>query len=116
AKGCGGSIDLAIQVPIGKDPFFASLSLPDDGRLGLAPRGSVAIDTVIGDVELAAYEPLGPGSIPFQHLVPVFEPVELAGGLGPVALDVPFGSFVDGWVGGDGGSSEVFGRRILSIL
>ena len=71
------------QLLVGERADFARLAFPDDGGLVLAPGRDVAVQAVVGDVDLAADEPLGARQLPFEHLVPRLEPVQLAGDLAP---------------------------------
>src|SRR5450432_3582615 len=43
----------------------------------------MAVETVIGKIELSADKPLRPWRFPFEDGVPLFEPVEFLGGAGP---------------------------------
>src|SRR5436305_3218010 len=57
---------------------LARFALPYDGCFVFAMRCHVPIEAVVREIELAAHEPLRPGAIPFQNLVPLLEPVQLA--------------------------------------
>ena len=46
------------------------------------------VDTVVGNVELAAKEPLGVGRVPVQYLVPFLEPVQFFSEPGPECFGV----------------------------
>src|ERR1041384_8080607 len=50
------------------------LSLPEDGRVVLAPGGHVAVQAVLGEVEHPAQEPFGEGRLPLHDLVPAARP------------------------------------------
>src|ERR1017187_7177577 len=52
---------------------FARFARPDDGRLVATGGGDVAIEAVVGEVDLATGEPFRPGTTPFEHLVPSLE-------------------------------------------
>ena len=71
------------QLLIGIGANFAGLAFPDQRRFVLARRLHVAIEAVVGEINLTADEPLGPGHVPLQNLVPLLEPVEFFGGTGP---------------------------------
>src|SRR5436190_1501502 len=72
----------------------------------------VAVDAVVGDVELAAHEPLGVGWVgPVEHLVPLLLPFERLGLLGPEALVVAVGLLVDRLVRDQRLLAEVLRRR-----
>ena len=49
------------------------------------------IDAVKAGVDLAADEPLGERLVPFEHLVPFFEPAKRLGLLGPEAVGIVVG-------------------------
>src|SRR5438445_719780 len=76
----------------------------------------MAIDAVVGDVEFAAYEPLGPGGIPFQYFLPWSEPVEVLGLGSPEGLWIAQGPLVDGRVVGIGLPAKILSRRESSPL
>jgi hypothetical protein len=46
----------------------------------------VPVEAIVGGVELAADEPLGPRYFPLQDFFPRFEPVQLRGRFGPEGL------------------------------
>jgi hypothetical protein len=77
----------------------------------------VAVDAVVGDVELAAHEPLGVRRVgPVEHLVPLALPVEGFRLLLPEALVVRVGLLVDRLVGHHGLLPEARGRRERLLL
>ena len=43
----------------------------------------MAVEAVVGKINLAADKPLGPGMIPLQNLVPLLEPVQFLGDAAP---------------------------------
>src|SRR6266478_4134443 len=45
----------------------------------LAPGFHVAVEAVVGQVDLASDEPLSPGNVPLEHTIPFLEPVEIVG-------------------------------------
>ena len=71
----------------------------------------MAVEAVVGGVELAADEPLGEGGLPVQHGVPLLEPVQFFGQAGPESGGILGGAVVDGGVGEIGGGGESGGRR-----
>jgi hypothetical protein len=81
-------IDLAVEVPIGQGAGVAGLTLPDEGGLGAAGGGDVPVQAVVGDVELAAHEPLRVRHLPLEPFLPGLEPVELTGPALPEAYRV----------------------------
>ncbi len=72
----GELVDLALEHPERQDARIAGLAFPDDRRLVAAPRGRVAVDAIVGDVQLRIDEPFGPGNVPVEHLGPFREPVQ----------------------------------------
>ncbi len=74
---------LAVQLLKGQGAGVARLALPDDGCLVLSPGGKVSIQAVIGNVRLSPDEPLGERGLPFQDLLPRFEPMQLLCDGGP---------------------------------
>ena len=88
----GELADLAVQHLVREHAAVARLAFPDDGGLVAARPVQVAIEAVGAGVELAADEPLGVRLVPDQHLVPVLEPVERFGLLGPEALGIVLGA------------------------
>jgi hypothetical protein len=91
-----------VQLAIGEFALEAGLvALPDDCGL-IAPIGEMAIEAIVGDVELGALEPLdGDVAIvgPVPDLVPLLEPVHvLLGHLAPESLGVVDGPPVHGLV------------------
>jgi len=69
-----------VEFLVGDDALVAGFAFEDDGGFILAGGFGVALDAIVGDVELAAGEPLDEGRLPVERLVEGFEPVEF--GLG----------------------------------
>src|SRR5206468_12409460 len=65
------------QVAVGDRPRVAGLALPVVRDLGPAAGLHVTVEAVLGDVELAAKEPLGVWRLPLEHLVERLPPEEL---------------------------------------
>lgn len=55
----------------------------------------MAIETVVGKIDLTANEPLRPGRFPFEDLVPLAKPMKLASDLAPKLLGVFFGLAIE---------------------
>src|SRR5581483_3341108 len=92
----GEAAHLAMQVPVGEHAAVAGLALPDDRRL-VAPRaGEMAVETVVGDVELAADEPLRVRQLPLHRLPPRLHPRELTRLLLPERDGIALRVAVDG--------------------
>ena len=69
---------------------------PVEGDAVAVARLHVAVDAVVGDVELAAHEPLGERRVgPVEDLVPLLVPVQRLRLLGPEALRVGLGLLPD---------------------
>src|SRR5262249_18793347 len=109
-------VALTIQVPVRQDPRVARLSFPDDRGLRLARAGHVAVDTVVGHVELAADEPLRVRRLPLEALLPRPEPRELTGPLLPELHRVPLRLGVDRLLVHHGVLRERLGRGELALL
>ncbi len=77
-----------MQLGVGHATNLARLPLPDD--CGLAGTGSqgMAVDAVVAQVELAADKPFCRRQVPFEHLVPGFEPVQIFRDTGPEGLGI----------------------------
>jgi len=91
--------DLVEQVLVGDRAGVAGLTLPVVRDLVAVALEHVAVDAVVGDVELAADEPLGEGDVPLEDRVPLLEPVDELGRLSrPEPFVVPVGLVVDGRV------------------
>src|SRR5439155_14379143 len=112
----GETLDLAIEIPVGQRAAVAGLALPDEGGLGAAGGGHMAIEAVVGHVELAADEPLGVRRLPLQRLLPRLEPVELPSALLPELHGIPRGLGVDRLLVHHGVLHERLGRGKLALL
>ncbi|MCY1447022.1 hypothetical protein D9M71_636230 [compost metagenome] len=93
---------MAVQLAVGDLRGFGGVvAFPDDGDL-VAALFQVAVDAVVGDVQLAALEPLGLAllQVAMVHLVPGLEPGEEAGCLlAPEQLGLFDGLLVQALVG-----------------
>ncbi len=69
-----------MQFLIGEKALIAGFAFPQNGDLILAMREKMAVQAIVGDVDLGAGKPAGVGRIPLQDVGPFFEPVNLAGG------------------------------------
>ena len=74
----GEAADLVVERLVRVDLAAALVGLPDDGGLVAAPVGQVTVEAVVGDVGLAADEPLDLGrlELPLEDLVPRLVPVD----------------------------------------
>src|SRR5207253_4666475 len=85
-QGVREAADLAVEAVIREHAPLARLALPDEGRL-VAPRaGQVAVEAVVGDVELAADEPLRERRLPVEDALEGRHPAQQSGHLAPEAL------------------------------
>jgi hypothetical protein len=66
-----------VQLLISERARFARFAFPDERCFVASPGVEMTVETVVGDVDLAAAEPLRMRRIPLQHRVPLFEPVQL---------------------------------------
>src|SRR5258708_37245711 len=66
-----------MQLLIGQGPPFSRFALPDQRGFVFARCLHMAIEAVIRKINLATNEPFRPGMVPFEDLVPLFEPVQL---------------------------------------
>src|SRR5271166_1730650 len=76
-------LDFAVKLLIRERTDFTGLTFPDDGGFILARALNMAVETVVGEINLAADKPFCPRVIPFEDLVPLLEPVQLAGNPAP---------------------------------
>ena len=94
-------------------PLVLRLALPVVGDLGRRPGLDVAVDAVVGDVQLAADVPLGVRRLPLVELREVLEPRHALARLGlPELVEVPL---VDLRLG-VGLRGELRGRRVAPLL
>src|SRR5687767_1111026 len=96
-----------MQIPVRVRARVAGLAFPDECSL-VAPRaGQVAVETVVGCVQLAAYEPFGMRGLPLEHPLPRLEPLELARPFAPEGFGVGRGTIIDTGIGGIGLRAKV---------
>ncbi len=87
----GEAADLVVERLVRVDLAATLVAFPDECCLVATPRGEVTVDAVVGDVCLAALEPLDLRGVelPLEDLVPLLVPVEVCLGLlGPEALRI----------------------------
>ena len=126
-EGVGELLHFGVELGVGEAANLAGLALPDERGLAGACAEGVAVDAVVAEIELAADEPLGPGQIPLENLVPGLEPVQILRRAGPEffgvfdgllverlvlleALDVGLGAELRRW-----GKDAVFAQRGVDI-
>ena len=113
----GATADLPVQLLVGEGAgLLGALPFPDEGGLVLAPGLQVAVQAVIGDIELTAQEPamLAAGEVRLQGPLPLVKPVQPFGLFGPEGrgvLDAAGVEFPVGRQGADPGpGGELRGR------
>ena len=82
----GELLHFAMKLLISEGANFSRLALPNQCRFVFAGGLHMAVETVVRDIELAAGKPFCPGQVPFQDLVPLFEPMQLVRDPGPEFL------------------------------
>ena len=112
----GEAPDLGVQVGVGDAAGVARLALPVVGDLAAVTRLDVAVQAVVGDVELAPREPLGEGRVPLQHVVPGLRPAQALRMAGPPGLGVLVRLVVDGFVARQRIGAERLRRRERAVL
>ena len=70
----GGAADFIGEHLIGQDARVAGLAFPDESDLVAAPVGQMAIEAIVGGVDLAADEPFSERKIPFEDFIVRLEP------------------------------------------
>jgi hypothetical protein len=109
--------DLVEQLGVGDRSGVAGLALEVDRHLVALAGGDVAVEAVVGDVQLPADEPLGVGQLPLADGVPLGVPVEqLPGLLGPEALVVARRLVVHPRARDEGALLERLGGRERPVL
>ena len=92
----GGLGDLPLEVGVGDGPGVAGLADPVVGDLGAEATLDVAVDAVVGDVQLAAVEPLGEREVPVEGRRERLDPIDaFAREAGPERLRVGLGLGVE---------------------
>src|SRR5262249_59910803 len=94
----------------------AGFTLPDEGGLAPARGVDVTVETVVGDVELPAHEPLRVGHLPLERLLPRLEPAELAREAFPEPDGILGGLRVDRRPVDVRALGELLGRNELPLL
>ena len=106
----GGLADLALEVGEGQRPGVARFADPVVGDLVAQAALDVPVDAVVGDVELAAGEPLGERQVPLERRREGRRPVDaVARVLRPEGLEVGLGLGVH--LGLGVGRGDELGRR-----
>ena len=88
----GEATDLTVQVLVAEYSRVARFAFPDDRGLVLSPVFQVPVETVVGDIQLAAGEPLGVGHVSLGDLLERLEPIQvLPGQFAPESVRVILG-------------------------
>ena len=87
-----------MKLLIRQDADFAGFAFPDDRGFVFSPGGDVTIETVVGEIDLSADEPLGPRAIPLENAIPLLEPVQFAGEARPECVGIVDGLLVEALV------------------
>ena len=115
-QGVGEALDVAQQLLVGDVALLALLAAPVEGDALAQAVLDVAVQAVVGGVELAVLEPLverGVGVV--EDLLEVREPVQRPRLLGPPAREVLGGLLVLGEIGDQRRRHEVL-RRVEALL
>ena len=115
-QGVGAAADFAVELGIREDPFAVVLADPDQRDFVLAPGLEVPVQAVVGNVARSAHEPLRPGIIPLEDLLPRGEPFQFVGGPLPEPGDIFDGLRVGLVVIPDPGLFHGLGRRIEDFV
>ena len=114
----GHPLDLPAQVEVGEGTHLLDvLTHPDEGELVAVGVGQVPVDGVGDDVRPSTDEPTvegGPGLV--EHRVPAPGPLQLAGALGPVALQVRGGPLLQSAPVADPGVRDDLGVGMDGLL
>ena len=79
----------------------------------------MTVEAVVGKIDLASDEPLGPGAIPFENFVPFLEPVEFGGNFAPKLVGIIDRLLIEALVLGESFDVSVaaeFGGRVEAAL
>src|SRR5579862_7946873 len=80
----------------------------------------MAVETIVGKVDLAANEPFSPGAIPLENFFPRLEPVQLTGDAAPEFIGVVDRFLVEALVLSEsfdvGVAAEIRGRLEFALL
>ena len=74
-----------MQILVGQNASIARLAFPDDCRFVLPPRAQMPVNTIVTGVNFATDKPFGLGHFTLQDVIPLLEPMQIAGQLTPKA-------------------------------
>jgi len=118
----GEFVDFPPELFVSKGLGIANVAFKYDGGLVLAPGVKMAVETVVGNIKFAAYEPFVVGILEVidKYLIPLLEPVDLLGLLGPEAFHIFYRALVDLLILRHALDisifNEFFGRRELTVF
>src|SRR5262245_23806570 len=75
-----------MKLLVGQRANLAWFAFPNQRSFVLPPGLQVAVKAVVGKVDVSAGVPLRPGRIPFENLLPLFEPMQILGHAPPELL------------------------------
>src|ERR1044071_9211858 len=105
-----------MQVIVSVDAPFARLAFPNQGGLVATPCFQVTVQAVVGGVELAAEKPFVKGRLPLADLVPILEPLDLAGARRPERLWIASRFLVNRGIFQGRLTGKIGGRRESSVF
>src|SRR5216684_5149511 len=108
-----------MELLVSESADFAGLALPDDGGFIFARGLDVAVEAVVGEIDLASDKPLGPRAIPFENFVPLLEPMQFAGDAAPELIGIVDRFLVEPLIFGEALDVSVlteFGGRLEAAL
>ena len=68
-----------MQILIGQHASVARFALPPECRFIRTPCGQMPVNAVVTGVDFASNKPLGLGHFTLQDVIPLLEPVQIAG-------------------------------------
>src|SRR5215467_1754453 len=109
-----------MQLLICERAHFTRFALPDQRGFVFAGGLDMAVEAVVGKIQLSAEEPFRPGVVPVENLVPFLEPVQIFGDATPEFFGLLDGLVIDALVVFEAlemrASAELFGWLELSLL
>ena len=94
----GELADFGEQLLISEGADFAGFAFPDDSGFVGASVLDVTVETVVGEIDLAADEPFRPRTIPLENFRPRLEPVQLLGDSSPELFGIFAASLIKAFV------------------
>ena len=88
----GELADFAMKILVSQDSAVSRFTFPDNGRFVFSPSGQVPIQAVVAGIDLSTDKPLGFRHGALDHVVPLFEPVQVLSKFAPEPRGIIFGS------------------------